>query len=117
LGLQFASSSPHADEAATGFDSKSNGTVDDQTHEADQTKFDEVEAVADGLGPLYNAQSCRECHQNPTSGGGSQVAELRVGHLGPDGLFHNPEIPIARGTETITGRSDQESIIEFLRSL
>jgi CxxC motif-containing protein (DUF1111 family) len=32
----------------------------------------------DGLGPLYNAQSCRECHQNPTSGGPSQITELRV---------------------------------------
>jgi CxxC motif-containing protein (DUF1111 family) len=61
--------------------------------------------VADGLGPLYNAQSCRECHQNPTSGGGSQITELRVGHLGPDGRFNNPDIPIARGTEIIRGRT------------
>jgi len=45
------------------------------------------------------------CHQNPTSGGTSQVAELRVGHQGPDHLFHNPDIPIAHGTEIITGRT------------
>jgi CxxC motif-containing protein (DUF1111 family) len=92
-------------EAPTGFDNKSNGVVDDVTHQADQVKFDEVEALADGLGPLYNAQSCRECHQNPTSGGPSQVTELRVGHLGPDRRFRNPEISIAHGAETITGRS------------
>jgi CxxC motif-containing protein (DUF1111 family) len=61
--------------------------------------------VADGLGPLYNAQSCRECHQNPTSGGGSQVTELRVGHLGPDHRFVNPDIPIAHGAAIITGRT------------
>ena len=61
--------------------------------------------VEDGLGPLYNAQSCRECHQDPTSGGASQITELRVGHLGPDGKFRNPEIPIGRGTEIITGRT------------
>src|SRR5437879_11371319 len=72
-------------EAPTGFDDLSNGIVDDSTHHADQDSFDEVESVDDGLGPLYNAQSCRECHQNPTSGGGSQIAELRVGHRGPDG--------------------------------
>src|SRR5215471_19752836 len=60
-----------------GFDNKSNGLVDDATHLADQQKFDEVETIADGLGPLYNAQSCRECHQNPVSGGSSQVVELR----------------------------------------
>ena len=92
-------------EAPTGFDNKSNGVVDDATHQADQAKFDEVEGIDDGLGPLYNAQSCRECHQNPTSGGPSQITELRVGHLGPDKHFRNPEIPIAHGAETITGRS------------
>ncbi len=88
-----------------GFDNKSNGLVDEATHSADQQKFDEVETIADGLGPLYNAQSCRECHQSPVSGGGSQVVELRVGHLGPDHRFQNPNIPIARGAETISGRT------------
>src|ERR1700741_1769860 len=67
--------------------------------------FEEVEHLSDGLGPLYNAQSCRECHQNPVSGGASQVTVLRVGHLDRNGHFQNPEIPIASGTEVITGRS------------
>ena len=92
-------------EAPAGFDNKSNGVVDDPTHQADQTKFDEMEGVADGLGPLYNAQSCRECHQNPSSGGGSQITELRVGHLGLNHEFLNPEIPIAHGAEIISGRT------------
>src|ERR1700674_4251797 len=96
---------PMLPEAPTGFDNKSNGLVDDATHKADQVKFDEIEQISDGLGPLYNAQSCRECHQNPTSGGSSQVSELRVGHRGPGGKFQNPEIPIARGTEIIKGRT------------
>src|SRR5437667_3012971 len=98
----FASVLP---EAPSGFDNKSNGLVDDATHTADQENFDEIEQVSDGLGPLYNAQSCRECHQNPTSGGSSQVSELRVGHLSPGGKFQNPEIPIARGAEIIKGRT------------
>jgi CxxC motif-containing protein (DUF1111 family) len=96
---------PILSEAPTGFDNKTNGLVDDATHTADQAKFDEIEAISDGLGPIYNAQSCRECHQNPTSGGSSQVSELRVGHRGPDGKFQNPEIPIAHGTEIIKGRT------------
>src|SRR3989449_10923527 len=96
---------PPLPEAPTGFDNKSNGMVDDATHAADQVKFDEIEQISDGLGPLYNAQSCRECHQNPTSRGPSQVTELRVGHNGPDCKFQNPEIPIARVTEIIKGRS------------
>jgi CxxC motif-containing protein (DUF1111 family) len=98
-------SPPSLPEAPAGFDNKSNGVVDDPTHQADQAKFDEVEGVADGLGPLYNAQSCRECHQNPTSGGGSQITELRVGHLGPDHRFVNPDIPIAHGAAIISGRT------------
>jgi CxxC motif-containing protein (DUF1111 family) len=96
---------PPLPEAPSGFDNKTNGLVDDVTHTADQAKFEETEAISDGLGPLYNAQSCRECHQNPTSGGSSQVTELRVGHSGPHGEFVNPDIPIARGTEIIKGRS------------
>lgn len=98
----FASTLP---EAPTGFDNKTNGLVDDATHAADQAKFDETEAIADGLGPLYNAQSCRECHQNPTSGGSSQINELRAGHNDAKGKFQNSEIPINRGAEIIKGRS------------
>jgi len=92
-------------EAPAGFDDASNGAASESTHVADRKTFDDVETVEDGLGPLYNAQTCRECHQNPVSGGASQVNELRVGHLGPDGRFQNPSIPIARGTVVITGRS------------
>jgi hypothetical protein len=36
--------------------------------------FEEVETAADGLGPTYNAQSCRECHQNVVTGWASQIA-------------------------------------------
>src|SRR5712664_2650172 len=105
LSLVLAFSASRSTEAPTGFDNKSNGVADDATHEADQMRFEEVELVSDGLGPLYNAQSCRECHQSPVSGAASQVAELRVGHLGPDGHFRTPEIPIAHGAEVISGRS------------
>ena len=105
LSLILVSATPQSSEAPTGFDNKTNGLVDDATHQLDQTKFEEVEQLADGLGPLYNAQSCRERHQSPVSGAASQVTVLRVGHLGPDRRFRNPEIPIAHGSEVITGRS------------
>ena len=106
--LGGAMSSNTATEAPSGFD---NQTIDpnfvaQSVHDADQTHFDTVEqAEKDGLGPIYNAQSCRECHQNPTSGAVSQVTELRVGHLGPGGLFENPSVPINHGQEVITGRT------------
>lgn len=105
LSLAFAFTAAQISDAPTGFNNKTNGMVDDATHQADQTKFEETEQLSDGLGPLYNAQSCRECHQNPVSGGASQVGELRVGHLGPDGHFRTPDIAIADGAEVISGRS------------
>ena len=43
--------------------------------------FEEFETVADGLGPTFNAQACRECHQNIVTGGASQVAEHRTGRI------------------------------------
>ena len=105
LILMLAAAALPPAEAPAAFDNKSNGVVDDATHQADQKTFEEIEQVTDGLGPLYNAQSCRECHQSPVSGAASQVTELRVGHIGPEGHFRNPDIPIAHGAETISGRS------------
>jgi len=95
---------PALPEAPAGFDNKSNGLVDDATHSADQVKFDEIEQ-SPRTRPALQRAILRECHQNPTSGGSSQVSELRVGHRGPGGKFQNPEIPIARGTEIIKGRT------------
>src|SRR5437588_2075385 len=103
--LAIIAASARLPEAPSAFDNLSNGLVDNTTHQTDQSKFDEVEQLSDGVGPLYNAQSCRECHQNPVSGAASQVTEMRVGHRGPGGAFENPSIPIARGTVIITGRS------------
>jgi CxxC motif-containing protein (DUF1111 family) len=103
--LALISAATRFPDAPTGFDNKTNGMVDEATHQADQVKFEGVEQLSDGLGPLYNAQSCRECHQSPVSGAASQVTELRVGHQGPDGRFRTPDIPIAHGAEVITGRS------------
>ena len=83
-------------EAPTGFDNKTNGfdpqgpafsSLDEDTVVAlrsfndNRFVFEEVEKIADGLGPTYNAQSCRECHQNIVTGGASQVAEHRTGRL------------------------------------
>jgi CxxC motif-containing protein (DUF1111 family) len=98
---------PKATEAPAGFDSGPNGhngLVGDEDFVADKEEFDGAEEIADGLGPVYNAQACRECHQNPISGGASQVTELRVGVRGPNGRFQNPRIPLGNG-EFVEGRS------------
>jgi CxxC motif-containing protein (DUF1111 family) len=81
------------------------------TFALDQTVFEREHDVTDGLGPLYNARACVDCHQNPVSGGASQFTELRAGHLDSTGTFVNPTIVINDGVPingtipTITGRS------------
>jgi CxxC motif-containing protein (DUF1111 family) len=77
-------------EAPTGFDNVTNGFESQVQMDADRNAFEDIDTVNEGLGPVYNAQSCRECHQNPISGGISQVAELRVGHEDAFGNFVNP---------------------------
>jgi len=101
----YSKLAPQMSEAPTGFDNKSNAVVDDQAHQLDQAKFEGFVTISDGLGPLFNAQSCRDCHQSPVAGGVNQVTELRVGHKGRDGKFQSPAIPINHGSEIIKGRS------------
>jgi len=82
--------SPPPTEAPTGFDDLTNGFTTQEVFDADRDTFDEAEFKADGLGPVYNAQACGQCHQNPTSGGISQVTELRAGHLSGGTFIEHP---------------------------
>jgi CxxC motif-containing protein (DUF1111 family) len=79
---------PGAREASAAFDDQTNGFVTGQAdHVADAMKFNEHESTTEGLGPLYNADSCGACHFNPVSGGISEVTELRAGHRDFRGNF------------------------------
>ena len=84
MALQGASVPP---EAPTGFDNLTNGFLSQDQFDAAKETFEERDEIAKGLGPVYNAQSCAECHQSPVTGAGSQVAELRAGHLDGAGNF------------------------------
>jgi CxxC motif-containing protein (DUF1111 family) len=77
--------------APTGFDNMPvpgffSGTTAEQQakFDADRATFEEVDVIDDGLGPVYNAQACSECHQDPVTGAISQVMELRAGHNSTD---------------------------------
>ncbi|MGB9180865.1 MAG: di-heme oxidoredictase family protein [Pyrinomonadaceae bacterium] len=96
-------------EAVTGFDDSSINInfVPDQKHHDDNITFDAIDGITDGLGPIYNAQSCRECHQNTVSGSISQITELRAG-ITEYGIFSNPCVSItddAGQTHLICDRS------------
>jgi CxxC motif-containing protein (DUF1111 family) len=108
-------------EAPTGFDNATNGyldqgppfdELDEESVEAlrsfndNRFIFEEAEVVEDGLGPTYNAQSCRECHQNVVTGGASQVAEHRTGRLQEGGFFES------LGGSLIQSRAISPDIVE-----
>jgi CxxC motif-containing protein (DUF1111 family) len=79
----------YAVEAPAGFDNLTNGFEGQTQFDLDLDTFAEQEFIPDGLGPLYNAQSCGECHNNPVVGATSQITELRKGRF--DGFtFTNP---------------------------
>lgn len=100
-------------EAPAAFDDQTNGFTpqgDPNTPEtflADKAAFEAREEVADGLGPVYNAQSCAECHQNRVTGGSSQVMELRAGRSRPGGAF----VP-APGGSLIQSRAIEDKLQE-----
>jgi CxxC motif-containing protein (DUF1111 family) len=81
-------------EAPAAFDNQTNGFEAQGTDPnvrgtfvGDKKVFEKQDTPDTGLGPVYNAQSCAECHQNPVSGGISQIFELRAGHSAADGTF------------------------------
>ena len=75
------------------------------TYALDQTIFELDHDAGTGLGPVFNARACVDCHQNPVSGGSSQFTEMRAGHLDNNGNFVAATVPINDGASTIANRS------------
>ena len=96
-------------EAQAGFDNISNGFTDQVTFTADREVYEDREVIGDGLGPLYNAQSCAECHQSPVTGAGSQITELRAGHFDGAAYEDHPGGSLINDRSTFAGI--QENIL------
>jgi CxxC motif-containing protein (DUF1111 family) len=60
--------------------------ADECNRDAATEEFTGPESVADGLGPIFNAAGCGECHLVPILGGGSQITEKRAARF-VNGLF------------------------------
>jgi CxxC motif-containing protein (DUF1111 family) len=92
----------------TGFGNPLPGLTTDELlkFSAGKAQFQVIDGPAEGLGPLFNAQSCFACHTQPatlapsttsgvssnpqvtTPGGASAFTESRAGRLNPDGSFN-----------------------------
>lgn len=53
-------------------------------------EFTGPETEADGVGPVFNATGCGECHIAPALGGGSQIAERRAGFFDGTRFIEHP---------------------------
>src|SRR5436190_5521163 len=108
-------------EAPAGFDNLTNGfspqgpaygsltednVVANRSFNDNRFIFEEAESIEDGLGPTYNAQACRECHQNVVTGGASQVAEHRTGRM-DNGVFFE-----SLGGSLVQSRATHPDIVE-----
>src|SRR5215471_21343274 len=117
IAQQTATEAPRGFDTPTlsdkpGSQSVSNGIAEPSgdTFALDQAQFERKHSPGGpvgslGLGPVYNATDCAECHQNVVTGAGSQFTELRAGHIDANGNFANPSVSINGGNNTITGRS------------
>src|SRR5947209_200656 len=104
LSMILLAAATQSAEAPVGLDNNTNGLTDETTHDADLAQFAQVEAVSDGIGPLFNDASCANCHLDAgVTGAGSQVKELRVGYVRV-GKFVAPDIQLPSG-EVVHARS------------
>ena len=91
----------------SGSQSSSNGIAEPpgDTYVLDQASFEQPHDASTGLGPVFNARACVDCHQNPVGGGASQFTEIRAGHLDANDNFVAATVPINDGANTIALRS------------
>jgi CxxC motif-containing protein (DUF1111 family) len=111
-------------EAPTGFDNLTNGFTTQAQFDADKAIFEEREEIDEGLGPLYNATACSDCHQNPVTGGISQITELRAGHFNgvnfvdhPGGSLINDRAIDANIQERVLGGNEVRTFRTSLNTL
>ncbi len=122
--ILLAAATRVAIEAPAGFDDQTNGLISQTQLDLDREVFEGREGIADGLGPVYNAQSCAECHQSPVTGSGSQITELRVGrYVGevysdpPGGSLINDRAIDARLQERAAGEDNVRTFRTSLNTL
>ena len=71
-------------------------------------EFSEIETAEDGVGPVFNASGCIDCHVAPIVGGGSQIVEKRAGLYDGENFIDHP------GGSLIQDRATDPRLIELV---
>jgi CxxC motif-containing protein (DUF1111 family) len=81
LAISMHLAAQSVSEAPAGFDGQTNGAASQSAMDTAAGVFTEIETPQKGLGPIFNATSCADCHQNMAVGGAAQTTVLRAGHV------------------------------------
>jgi CxxC motif-containing protein (DUF1111 family) len=73
-------------------------------------EFAGPETVDDGVGPVFNATGCGECHIAPALGGGSQIMERRAGFFNGFSFLDHPGGSLIH--DRANSMRDLETVIE-----
>jgi CxxC motif-containing protein (DUF1111 family) len=76
--------------------------------EAAAEEFTGPETADDGVGPVFNAASCAECHVAPILGGTSQIVEKRAGFFDGRTFIEHP------GGSLIQDRASDPRLLELI---
>ncbi|HIE92378.1 MAG TPA: hypothetical protein EYQ83_05730 [Acidobacteria bacterium] len=78
-------------------DVESNGLLSTSQFRKARKRFEHQVTEREGLGPVFTARSCATCHGQPTTGGGSQVTHVSVGHVHPVPGFEGATMELGIG--------------------
>ena len=108
-------------EAPAGFDLLTNGAVDAERFAEALEEFIGPEGPSDGLGPVFNAAGCGECHATPIIGGSSQVVERRAGRFDGQNFVEHPGGSLIQDRSLFPGLQERvlpgNNVIAFRASL
>lgn len=93
LALVLLVSVAVASEAAKsviGFNNRTNGLILQGDMDHDRVFFEKKWTAEMGLGPVFNGQSCVECHNDPVPGGYSDITVTRAGFYDGQQYFDLP---------------------------
>jgi CxxC motif-containing protein (DUF1111 family) len=84
--------------------------ADECSFAAAAEEFTGPETVDDGVGPVFNATGCGECHVAPALGGGSQIMERRAGFFNGFTFTEHPGGSLIHDRANLL--ADLETVIE-----
>lgn len=102
----FAADAPGG--VSANFKDNNNGFLSQSQFHQAMNEFMKVETIPDGLGPVFNSDSCVSCHHIPVTGGGSQTRALRAGYFDGTNFIDPP------GGSLIDSRAIDPSIIPHI---